>query len=95
MSLFNFFRSEPKPSAAATAKERLQIVLAHERSSKNGPDYLPMLQKDLLRVIKKYVEITDDKIDIKIDSSGDFSTLELNIELPELEEALAKAKKAS
>ena len=43
MSIFSFFRSAPRPSAVQ-AKERLQIVMAHERAGRSGPDYLPMLQ---------------------------------------------------
>ena len=61
MSFFSLFRSRAKPSATE-AKERLQILLAHERSDLAKPDYLPRLHKELLQVIAKYVEIEEDKI---------------------------------
>ncbi len=81
MSIFSFFRPAQK-STAAQAKERLQIVMAHERVGRTSPDYLPMLQKELLAVIAKYVEIDENKVEVKLDRGGDCSTLEVNIELP-------------
>ncbi len=81
MSIFSFFRPQPKTNAES-AKERLQIVLAHERGAGASPDYLPLLQKELLDVIKKYVRIDDNKVEVKLERGGDFSTLEVNIELP-------------
>ncbi|CAG35397.1 cell division topological specificity factor MinE [Desulfotalea psychrophila] len=83
MSLFSFFKNEEKPSSAARAKERLQVVIAHERGAVERPDYLPQLQRDLLEVIKKYVDISEDKLDIKVDCIGGLSTLEVNVELPD------------
>ncbi|HYH20672.1 MAG TPA: cell division topological specificity factor MinE [Azospirillum sp.] len=91
MSIFSFFRSAPKPSAVQ-AKERLQIVMAHERVGRSGPDYLPMLQQELLAVIAKYVDIDDNKVEVKLDRGGDCSTLEVNIELPSRDQL--KAPKA-
>jgi cell division topological specificity factor len=81
MSFLSLFRSRAKPSAAE-AKERLQILLAHERSDMAKPDYLPRLHKELLQVIAKYVEIEEDKIVVDFDTDGNVSTLEVNIELP-------------
>jgi cell division topological specificity factor len=82
MSIFNFFRSNQRKSAADEAKERLQIVLAHERAAGSSPDYLPMLQKELLAVIAKYVAIDENKVEVSFERGGDCSTLEVNIELP-------------
>lgn len=84
MSIFNFFRAAARPSAVQ-AKERLQIVMAHERAGRTGPDYLPMLQQELLSVIAKYIDIDQNKVEVKLDRGGDCSTLELNIELPSRE----------
>lgn len=81
MRLFDLFRPQAKPSATA-AKERLQILLAHDRAGSGRPDYLPMLQQDLLKVIAKYVEIDEDKVTVQVDRKGSISTLEVNIELP-------------
>ncbi len=80
MSLFSFFR-KPQPSAGA-ARERLKIVLAHERSSSRGPDYLPKLHKDLIRVVRKYITVADDKVSVRVQDSGSLNRLEVNIELP-------------
>ncbi|WP_246015939.1 cell division topological specificity factor MinE [Azospirillum griseum] len=95
MSIFSFFRSAPRPSAVQ-AKERLQIVMAHERAGRAGPDYLPMLQQELLAVIAKYIDIDQNKVEVKLDRGSDCSTLELNIELPareQLKSAMAAVRK--
>lgn len=81
MRLLDFFRRQP--ASAPQARERLQILLAHERGGGEAADYLPNLQRDLLEVIKKYVEIDDEKVQVQLDRGNDVSTLEVNIELPE------------
>ncbi len=75
----SLFRS--KPTSASIAKERLKIVLAHERASNRAPDFLPVLQKELLAVVGRYVEISDDGIRVTLGAAGDTSTLEINIEI--------------
>jgi cell division topological specificity factor len=82
MSLFGFLRRAPAKSSAETAKDRLQILLAHERQDRSGPDYLPLLQKDILEVIRKYVQVPADKVAVKLERGGDISTLEIEVELP-------------
>lgn len=82
MSMFSFFRRPRPASSAQTAKERLQILLAHERTDRSSPDYLPLLQRDILDVIKRYVRIDGDRVDIKLERGDEISTLEINIELP-------------
>ncbi|PRD38325.1 UNVERIFIED_CONTAM: minE [Trichonephila clavipes] len=79
----DFFRSQKKPTTAAMAKERLQIIVAHERGQRNRPDYLPQLQRDILEVIRKYVPISEDQVQVDLDSQGNCSVLELNITLPD------------
>lgn len=81
MSFMSLFRSRPKPSAVE-AKERLQILLAHERSDLGKPDYLRNLHREILQVIAKYVEIDEDKIVVEFENAGSVSTIEVNIELP-------------
>ena len=78
-----FFRAlfQPKQTSAQVAKERLKIVLAHERASSRAPDFLPTLQKELLAVVGRYVEISEDGIRVTLGSSGGTSTLEINIEI--------------
>ncbi|MGH7093420.1 MAG: cell division topological specificity factor MinE, partial [Stellaceae bacterium] len=77
----------PRPKTAAIAKERLKIVLAHERAGRDAPDFLPRLQKELLAVVSRYVQIKEDMIRVNLGRAGDTSLLEINIEL-----AGAKAK---
>jgi cell division topological specificity factor len=82
MSLLDYFRSS-KPNTASLAKERLQILVAHERSSRNQPSYLPQLQQELLEVIRKYVNVGQDAITVNFEQDGNQETLELNIVLPD------------
>ena len=75
-------------NSANTAKERLKIIVAHERGhSTNGQavnrDYLPLLQQELLKVVRKYVAIEDKNVKISMEKEGDYEVLELNIALPE------------
>jgi cell division topological specificity factor len=88
MSIFSYLRRRGN-TAAAVAKERLQIIISHERSQKNTPDYLPKLQEEILEVIAKYVPITRDKVVVNLERSGDSSVLELNVMVPD--EALEEA----
>ena len=81
MSLLDFFLRPRKENTARVAKERLQIIVAHERSPRGGPDYLPQLKQDLLDVIRKYVEISPDQVSVQLDKKDDLSVLELNIML--------------
>lgn len=83
MSLLDYFRSNKK-SSANTAKERLQIIVAHERRKRNSPDYLPQLERDILEVIRKYVDISPEQIAVSLEKRDDeLSVLELNVTFPE------------
>ncbi|WP_375054896.1 cell division topological specificity factor MinE [Zobellella sp. DQSA1] len=87
MSLLDYFRSKKTHTSAKTAKERLQIIVAHERSQRDTPDYLPQMKQDILDVIRKYVDIDLDQISVQLDQKGEnLSVLELNIMLPELDD---------
>lgn len=83
MNIFDFFRDRKKQNSASIAKERLQIIVAHERGRHEQPDYLPQLQKDLLEVIRRYVPIEQDQIQVELENQGSCSILELNITLPD------------
>src|SRR3954453_24218573 len=80
MRLINYF-FPARPSSASIAKERLKIVLSHERASRTAPDFLPRLQRELIDVVRRYVEIRDDMIRVNLGKSGDTSLLEINIEI--------------
>ena len=79
MGLLDFFFAR-RPPSAGIAKERLQIVLAHERAGRDAPDFLPALQRDLLAVVGKYVEIREDLIRVSLGQHNGASTLEINLE---------------
>lgn len=83
MSLLDYFRSKRNKRSAGLAKERLQILVAHERAARDGLDYLPALQDELLAVIQKYVHVDRDAVNIELDRDGDCEVLELNVTLPE------------
>lgn len=83
MSLLQLFRSNKEDNSAATAKERLQIIVAHERMSRSTRDVLPAMQKDIMEVVRKYISVDEDDISIKLDQDGDCSVLEVNVQLPD------------
>jgi cell division topological specificity factor len=80
--MLSFFRRPRHGSSAEAAKERLQILLSHERTDRSSPEYLPMLQRDILEVIERYMRVGGDSVDIKLERGEELSTLEINIELP-------------
>lgn len=84
MNLFGFARKKTPPATAQTAKDRLQILLAHERSSSGSAeaDYLPMLQRDIVAAIRKHVPIGDKDVDVRMERGDNMSSLEINIDLP-------------
>jgi cell division topological specificity factor len=79
MSLFNFFN---KRTTAPAARERLQILLAHERATIGQSDLVAVLREEILAVIAKHVEIDRDKVKVTMDRGNAVSTLEVDIELP-------------
>lgn len=83
MGLLSFFRTATDDTSAKLAKDRLQVLIAHERSDRNGPDYLPQLRQDILEVIKKYVKVGDESLTVQLETQDDCDILELNITLPE------------
>ena len=82
MGIFDFLRARQK-STANIARERLRIIVAQERSQRGAPDYLPLLRRELLEVIRKYVNVDQDAIDIHVEKDGEHDVLELSVALPE------------
>ena len=72
-----------QPESAVVAKERLQLIIAHERDSGGGGNFLPDLQRELIQVISKYVRINPDDIRVSLEKQDRFEVLEVNIVLPE------------
>jgi cell division topological specificity factor len=81
MGLLSIFKEEKK-NTASVAKERLQVLVTHERNKRNAPDYLPAMQREIMAVISKYVNVDDEDIQVQIENQGQLSMLELNITLP-------------
>lgn len=79
-----------KPKTAAVARDRLQIIIAQERSNReqdSTPDYLPTLQKELLEVLSKYVKVELNDINISHEKQDGVDMLALNITLPDHKKA--------
>lgn len=72
-----------RKNTASVAKDRLQIILAHEHAQRNAPDFLPALQREILEVIAKYVEIDTNTVNIQLGREGDYEVLEVNVPLSE------------
>ena len=83
MGIFDYFKSKNAPSSASVAKDRLQIIVAHERSKRHQPDYLPQMQQEIIDVIRKYVNNASEDVQIQLDNTDDCSVLELNVTLPD------------
>src|SRR4051812_28948762 len=91
MASFLSFLLGEKKKTASVAKERLQIILAHERSGRSHqPDYLPALQRDLIAVIAKYIRINPNDIKLHLERQDDLDVLEVKIELPEAKKEALK-----
>jgi cell division topological specificity factor len=79
MNLFNLLR---RRGSAPVARERLQILLAYERSNHGHSDLLGVLREEIVAVIARHVTIDRDKVMVKMDRADTFSTLEIDIEIP-------------
>ena len=81
MSIFDFLK--PKKNTAQTAKNRLQIIIAQERSSQGAPDYLPLLRREILEVIRKYVAVDVDAVKVDVVKDGEHDILDIAVTLPD------------
>jgi len=83
MDWLKFFRAE-KSTTAKTAKDRLMLAVAYQRSGQaNGPAYLPKLREELLGVVRKYIQVPDEAVQFSVQREGGLEVLELNITLPD------------
>lgn len=84
MGIFDFLKGRARaPNSASVAKERLRIIVAQERATRSTPDYLPLLRRELLEVIRKYVNVDPDAVLINVERDGDHEVLELSVSLPD------------
>lgn len=81
MSLLKFFK---RKTTAPVARERLQLLLAHERALTGRADLAAVLQEEILAVIAKHIQIDRDKVLVKLDRGTQVSTLEIDIEMPKV-----------
>lgn len=81
MGIFSYFRS--KKATAQVAKNRLQIIVAHERAQNSGYDFLPRLRQEILLVVQKYVHVELEHINVDVNRDGDCEVLEFNVTLPD------------
>jgi cell division topological specificity factor len=79
MNFFNLFRKQP---TAPIARDRLQILLSHERTIAGGSDLVAILREEILAVIKKHVQVDSEKVQVKMDRGESVSMLEVDIEIP-------------
>jgi len=91
MAILDFFRK--RTPTAHVAKDRLQIIVARERSglAQAAPSYLPKLQQELLAVIAKYEKLDLEQVSVNLDRRGDAEVLEINIVLPEDSQPMKKS----
>ena len=81
MGMFDFLK--PKKETASIAKDRLRIIVAQERTTRGAPDYLPTLQRELLEVIKKYVNVDAEAVNVKLIKEGEHDVLDISVSLQE------------
>ena len=81
MGLFDFLKT--KKNTASIAKERLRIIVAQERTNRDAPDYLPLLQRELLEVIRKYVSVVVDAVKVDLVKDGEHDVLDISVALPD------------
>lgn len=79
MNVFKFFR---RGGSAPVARERLQILLAHERKASSQPDLLNVLREEILAVVAKHISLEPDRVQIRMDRGDPVSILEVDIEIP-------------
>lgn len=89
LKLLDYFFGQRNKKTASVAKERLKIIVAHQRMQNSAPDFIPLLERELIEVISKYVDIDPEQIKVGLERDGEHSVLELNITLPEDEKAAA------
>ncbi|MDZ5696030.1 MULTISPECIES: cell division topological specificity factor MinE [Phyllobacteriaceae] len=78
----NIFRLFGKQASAPTARDRLQVLLAHERASVGDSDLVALLREEILAVIAKHVKVDGEKVNVQMERGDKVSTLEIDVEIP-------------
>lgn len=84
MGIFDFLTQRNK-NTASVAKNRLRILIEQERGMRDAPDYLPLLQRELLEVIRKYINVDADAVKVDLHKDGEHNLLDISVALPEKE----------
>jgi len=79
MNIFNIFR---RGNSGSVARERLQILLTHERKSSCSPELVALIHREVLAAIAKHVAIDPEKVEVEIQHREKVSFLEINLEIP-------------
>ena len=86
MSIFELFK---RRASAPVARERLQLLLAYERKTRDQPDLVNILREEIMAVLAKHVQVDPDKVQIAMDRGERMSTLEIDIQVPTPGKAVA------
>ena len=89
VGIFDFLK--PKQQSANTAKNRLQVIIAEQRSEAGAPDYIPRMRQEILEVIRKYVHVPEEAIKVSKEKHGDYDVLDISVELPDAARATGDA----
>lgn len=90
MGIFDFLTQRNK-NTATVAKDRLRILIEQERGLRRAPDYLPLLQRELLEVIRKYINVDIDAVKVELHKDGANDLLDISVTFPEKAQAAATA----
>jgi cell division topological specificity factor len=88
--IFSKLFRKPSSSTAMTAKGRLQVIIAQERTESGGPDFLRLMHDELLDVVRKYVDVDPSAVSVQVDEEGNREVLEVNVVLPERTKGIKK-----
>lgn len=87
-----FKKNKDEGTVRQSAKNRLQLVLIHDRENHDGPDFLPQLKLDIIAAIKKYIPISDEQVKVNVSQKEDTSMMEVSVSLdPKFDEAVPEA----
>ncbi|QEL26719.1 cell division topological specificity factor MinE [Bosea sp. F3-2] len=78
----NLLRLFSRPRSAPAARERLQVLLAHERAAVGDSDLVTKLRDEILRAISKHMQVDDEKVSVRMERGAQVSTLAVDIEIP-------------
>jgi cell division topological specificity factor len=82
MGIFDFLTQRNK-NTANLARDRLRIIIEQGRRERGAPDYLPMLQRELLEVIRKYINVDIDAVKVDLHKDGEHELLDISVTLPD------------